>query len=388
MELAVKDAQAAVDALEAASGLVHLLRETVPSGTRDFDAEYLGPVRALAQWVLELPAAPDHHAEPGGLLRYAVQAGYFALRLAEGAVFGGEMAAETRRVVERESRRAAFLAALISPLCMPHRYLVVTSVQGEVWSEFSRPATLADWARERGNRYRIAWRQQPHEPARAVAVWLAGNLIGAHLNGMSDEVAREAMVALAPEERAQGQESALQKVVRQALAKSAETGRKAMRGSYNAPASVTTPSADELRSLAAPPPEPAVPSPKPASHVGEADRIAAANDSPATAVPAQPELVLAGGEVTSPTAALSPALRQLLDALREDIQAKEAVRRRLRWDEGGKWLLVDLNLLGAYGMAPASVASALKRARLAEDGNGRTLRLAQALGRMLVTEGA
>ncbi|MFY9329544.1 MAG: TraI domain-containing protein, partial [Georgfuchsia sp.] len=115
MEFKVEDAAVLVAELEEKTGLIGLLRQVSPS-SGDFDELYVAPITGLADHVQRLPACAEHHGDPGGLLRHAVQSAYFALRLSDGAVFGANLPAEERRVVDRDSRRAAFLAALVSPV--------------------------------------------------------------------------------------------------------------------------------------------------------------------------------------------------------------------------------------------------------------------------------
>lgn len=377
MEFHIRLPAQAVADLEAATGLISHLRSVAPTGGEGFDREFLAPISFFAGWVQDLPASPDHHSDPGGLLRHAVQSGYFALRLADGVVFGGQLPAETRRVVDRESRRAAFLAALASPIALPHRYLTVASPDGEAWSEFSAPSALREWAGERGGRYILSWRRAPSEPIRAVGVWMAGNILATHWGEMSREVVLSAMSAVAPEDTPLGQETPLQKIVRQALVKSAEAMRKMAAARYVAPENLVIPDAQSLDAHLPTPvssmPKAAEAAPEPLPHT-EPERHRSS----------QTELQLPGGAATNPLAALSPMLRELIEAMAEDIRQKESVRRRVNWDETGQWLLVDQNLLGGYTMPAQEVAAALKKAKLAKDGNGRSLRIVESVGRILL----
>lgn len=388
MEFAVREPGRLVEELDERTQLISLLRDIALASEAGFEDEYLAPIRQLASWFLELPASPEHHSDPGGLLRHAVQSGYFALRLAEGAVFGGGLPAERRRVVDRESRRAAFLAALASPVALPHRFLIVSSPDGEVWSEFSSPAPLAQWAGERGGGYRIGWRHAPSPFVRSVAVWLAGNLLAPHWGAMSRDVMLGAMASVAPEDKPQGQETPLQKIVRQALAKSAEAAKRCAATQYVPPESMVVPTKEQLMAQASPPAtqQPAK-APEPAA-APEQEAAPPATGGQRGTEPAQSELRLPGGSPANPLGGLSPTLRELLEALAEDIKHKEAVRRRVSWDETGNWLLVDTNLLGAYGMSANGVASALRKAKVAEDGNGRSLRIVETVGQLLLPRAA
>ncbi len=378
--------------LEAATRLVSLVREAAPAHG-DFEIEYLEPMKRLAAWVLELPLCPEHHAEPGGLVRHAIQAGYFALRLADGVVFGAELGAEARRVVEIQSRRAAFLASLGSTIALPHRHLTVRSADSELWSEFSRPLALSEWAAERGGAYAIAWRAEQAAQARNVAIWLAAEFVAPYMGSFRRDAALAAMAALSPDEAPSGAPGPLERIVRHALQSSAELARKREQARYAAPEQATLPNAQEIaahvpgppargaQQPVAAPPLPQSAEPSPALQPAGASS-ANAQDGPEGL--AQSELHLEGGSVATRLAALPTGVRELLEALAEDIRTKEAVRRRVSWDDAG-WLLLDQALLGGYGMgAPAAVAGLLKRARIAQDGNGRALRIVADIGEWLL----
>ena len=196
-----------------------------------------------------------------------------------------------------------------------------------------------------------------------------------------------AMASVAPEEKPQGQETPLQKIVRQALAKSAEAAKRSAAARYVPPDAPVIPTREELAAQASPPATAQTPKPTESAAQASEEGGAAPDDRPA-GKPAQSELSLPGGSAADPLGALSPALRELLEALGEDIKRKEAVRRRVSWDETGNWLLVDTNLLGAYGMTANGVASALRKAKVAEDGNGRSLRIVEAIGQVLLSKAA
>ena len=88
---------------------------------------------------------------------------------------------------------------------------------------------------------------------------------------------------------------------------------------------------------------------------------------------------------TNPLAGLSPAIRELFEALAEDIRKDDRVRVRVRWDDSRKGLLIDSRLIERYGMTGPGVASALKKVKLAFDsGNSRSLLLATSIGDFLL----
>lgn len=396
MQFSTRQPRELVADLEASSGLVSLVREA-SSAHEVFERDYGAPIEALADWVQALPACREHHCDPGGLLRYALQAGYYALRLADGVVFGAESGAEARRVIEIESRRAAFLAALGSSVVLAHQNLAVCSRDGEVWSEFSRPLALARWVSERGGSYSFNWRDDRTELPRALILWLAGKFVAPFLGGLRRDVAYATMAALCPHSAPQGAPPPLERIVRQALASSVEVAQRTQRARYARPTQVAVPSAAEVAAHV--PEGPAAPiqdsypeakhealrrarPPEPAERQTRPDG-AAPGAQGAKPGPAQSELHLEGG-VSEPLAPLPASMRELLDVLAEDIRTKENVRKRVRWDDSG-WLVIDQNLLGGYGMGPAAgVAATLKKAKLAREGNGRTLHIVARIGELIL----
>ena len=375
MEFKVEAAAILVGELERKTGLVGLLRQVSPS-TGDFDELYMAPIVELSDHVQQLPACPEHHADPGGLLRHAVQSAYFALRLTDGAVFGANLPAEERRVVDRDSRRAAFLAALVSPVVFPHRFLTVCSGEGECWSESAIPASLGQWSRTRGGSYVIGWRQQPAEHVRTLAAWLGGNLLAKYWGGLRQDVVVAAMSAIAPDEKPTGQEGPLQKIVRQALAKSVEMAKRAAAIEYVVP-DANIPSTTQVEA-AIQRPQPPVGTPAPGS-----PPVVNSDVDPKIS-PMQQALELPGGEASEdPLSALTPAIRELFEMMAVDIAQDEKIRARVKWNDKG--LLIDTHLIEKYGMTAAGVVSSLKKVKLASDsGNPRSILLTRNLGLVLL----
>lgn len=386
MEFKAREPSSIVTDLEEKTRLVSLIREAAPPHD-DFESGYRKPMEAFADWAQNLPACTEHHADPGGLARFAVQAGYYAMRLADGVVFGPDLGAEERRIVERQSRHAAFLAALVSAVALPHQYLDVRLADGEVWSEFSAPCGLGPWVRERGGQYVVAWRERAGEVARNVCAWLAGNLLMSYLVNMRRDVALAAMAAVCPSGPPQGAIAPMERIVRQALISSVDVEKQATQARYIPPAEVVLPGPEQLTSHGEEGASDALDAAR--KNTGQEQlQPPAASHTPSersqASPPSQSELQLGDASSRQTVESLPAALKQLVEALAEDVRAKEALRKRVAWDDSG-YLVVDQNLLGAYGMGPpAAVANALKKAHVAQDGNGRALRLVESVGELIL----
>ena len=141
-----------------------------------FETDVLALIRRYAAYVHLLPATADNYfSAPGGLLRLGLEAGFFSLQGTDAHIFSGRSTISTRRLLEPRWRHATFIAGLC---CEMHRvlsHIIVTDVQGEVWSGYLQP--LVDWLAERGvARYFLSWRPQAIE-TRCLGVFALAHVV-------------------------------------------------------------------------------------------------------------------------------------------------------------------------------------------------------------------
>ncbi|MCY3731757.1 MAG: TraI domain-containing protein [Rhodospirillaceae bacterium] len=149
----------------------------------EFNHLILGPIRACADWVQQLPATRDeHHREAGGLVRAAVESASVAMRRADGKLFhrpGQEPAGGVRS--DTAWRYAAVLGALFTTIGDGLGRWRVCSAQGDhAWNPYAMG--LSEWLPALGAQaYRVTATAPGDNVSRAGAgAWLAARCLGAH----------------------------------------------------------------------------------------------------------------------------------------------------------------------------------------------------------------
>ena len=133
----------------------------------------------VAEYVHLLPATRcEYHAEPGGLLRLAIEVATFAFRRGDGQFLAGALVTDARnRERERAWRFAAFLGGLLRPLGRCSTQVQVLSGQGLTWD--AHREGLWDWLQRQGaTAVDLRWRN--HTDARREepsTVWIASRLV-------------------------------------------------------------------------------------------------------------------------------------------------------------------------------------------------------------------
>ncbi|MFN7693448.1 MAG: MobH family relaxase [Burkholderiales bacterium] len=156
----------AKDLLDGNSSILRRLRQVASSSDADFAARYLGPIESLANYILLLPASSHEvFAGPGGLFRYCLEVGYYALQASDERIFTPNASVEVRHELEGRYRYATFLAGLLAEVSTPLASVVVTDAEGATWPKFTTP--LADWLAERRlTRYWVSWQSDRHREQR------------------------------------------------------------------------------------------------------------------------------------------------------------------------------------------------------------------------------
>jgi len=121
------------------------------------EEKVMEPIRHLARMVHLLPASDkDHFRSPGGLFRFCLESGLFAIRYAERRILT-RVTPETRRESESLWMHAAFLTSLYSePLRVISRISVYSDKGGMEWHFGSE--SLVEWLlRNKLQHYQIRW---------------------------------------------------------------------------------------------------------------------------------------------------------------------------------------------------------------------------------------
>lgn len=164
------------EVLAANADIVARIKLCYGADRESFETDVLALIRRYAAYVHLLPATADNYfSAPGGLLRLGLEAGFFSLQGTDAHIFSGRSTISTRRLLEPRWRHATFIAGLC---CEMHRvlsHIIVTDVQGEVWSGYLQP--LIDWLAERGvARYFLSWRPQAIE-TRCLGVFALAHVV-------------------------------------------------------------------------------------------------------------------------------------------------------------------------------------------------------------------
>ena len=343
-----------------------------------FDLGFVSPVRAVADWFADLPLAMDVWREPGGAVRASLETGYYAMRLAEGTVFGAQLSIEKRRGIEQQYRRAAYLAGLCSYLALrDERFSVIKPSTGEVWSgSLIEEGSLTAWLG--GENYEITAKRSPATPDRSITVLHARAILtGAVLDGLESEVRAQLFGAIAPDPQKQGVSSPLERVVRAAVRQAHELESDAIKRSMNA--LVQADLSDEEMAAAV-------------KQKGNATPVPAPVIAPITpAEPAHPELpVVETGDTVSksavvdPFAGLTAVTKQFCECLRKDIAKGESkVLEKVKWNSGV--LEIQKTLFAQkYGMpTPGAIVAELRRKEFTRPSSSDLLVLTKEFGRLL-----
>jgi hypothetical protein len=135
---------------------------------------------AVAEHVHLLPATrAENHAEPGGLLRFALECACSAFRRADGQFLSGVMSTDVRnRERDRVWRYVTFVGALLRPLGRALTDVRVSCNQSRdgVWDSYQEP--LWGWMRRvDATQLQIDWQRNDTAPTQAASIWLAARVL-------------------------------------------------------------------------------------------------------------------------------------------------------------------------------------------------------------------
>ncbi len=319
--------------MEALASRLKFVDDAASISAAQFDLGFVSPLRAIADWFADVPLAIDVWREPGGASRASLETGYYAMRLAEGTVFGALLSIERRRGIEQQYRRAAYLAGLCSYLALrDERISVVKPSTGEVWQgSLIETETLNAWLDSES--YEVTAKHSPVAPDRAITILHARTILtGAVLSGLESDVRAQLFGAIAPDPQKQGVSTPLEKVVRAAVRRAIELETDAIKRAMNAQVQSSLSEDDMVAGAQGRLTGRAMPVVSPVVDV--ADVMAAARSEQAVTATkvSDSSSALASDDLL---AGLTPATRQFCEELRKDIAKGDAkVLEKVKWNSG------------------------------------------------------
>lgn len=236
MDFSLRSSADLLQRIDAETGLLARIRSSSEAKPEVF-ANYWQPlIVSVADYVQECPFEQTCFSEPGGLLRYALMAGYYALQIGNQQFFTGKHGAEKRRVLVPQYRFAVFFSTLAGIPAILHSRMIVRA-GGKTWTPFSAEPALSRWVRaQKASTFSIDWRLSEHKVTSANAVAWAADIVGIGTwQNLAEEVAMLAHDAIYQVDPKTG-ESPVTTCVRQAYRTARDFETRAMTGRYHASA--------------------------------------------------------------------------------------------------------------------------------------------------------
>ena len=228
--------------IDAETGLLTRIRSSSEAKPAVFENYWQPLIASVAEYVQECPFEQICFSEPGGLLRYALMAGYYALQIGNQQFFTAKHGAEKRRILVPQYRYAVFFSTLAGIPATLHARMIVRA-GGRTWTPFSAEPALSRWVRaQNATSFSVEWRLSELKVSPANAVAWAADIVGIGTwQNLAEEVAMLAHDAIYQLDPKTG-ESPVTTCVRQAYRTAREFETRAMTGRYQAsalPESVT-----------------------------------------------------------------------------------------------------------------------------------------------------
>lgn len=242
MDFSLRHRADLLNRVEAETGLLTRIRSSSEANLEVF-ANYWQPlIDSVAEYVQESPFEQACFSEPGGLLRYSLMAGYYALQIGNQQFFTGKHGAEKRRVLVPQYRYAVFFSTLAGVPAILHARMIVRAA-GKTWTPFAAEPALSRWVRaQNSSTFSIEWRLSELKVSPANAVAWAADIVGIGTwQNLAEEVAMLAHDAIYQVDPKTG-ESPVTTCVRQAYRTARDFETRAMTGRYQTttlPESVT-----------------------------------------------------------------------------------------------------------------------------------------------------
>jgi len=373
MDFSLRSSADLLKRIDAETGLLTRIRSSSEAKPEVFASYWQPLIASVADYVQECPFEQVCFSEPGGLLRYALMAGYYALQIGNQQFFTGKHGAEKRRLLVPQYRFAVFFSTLAGIPATMHARMIVRA-GGNAWSPFAAQPSLSDWVRAQNARnFSVEWRLSELKVSPANAVAWAADIVGIGTwQNLAEEVAMLAHDAIYQVDPKTG-ESPVTTCVRQAYRTAREFETRAMTGRYQAstlPESVTpeaiqkfgeglgaaagsTPATGQTQQSDASPGEtqststlPAAPSDVPAT-----DASASAGEQPAS-----PET-----KTVPPAPAYPDIVLDLFKAIRH-VEDYEQIKKLCNEVDDG--IVVPMTIFAKHGLPVAGVLKILEENKL------------------------
>ncbi|VVE14282.1 TraI domain-containing protein [Pandoraea cepalis] len=232
MDFSLRPPSHLLQRVEAETGLLSRIRSSSEATPEVFSNYWQPLITAVADYVQECPLEQICFSEPGGLLRYALMAGYYALQIGNQQFFTGTHGAEKRRLLVPQYRFAVFFSTLAGIPATMHARVIIRS-ENRTWTPFHSKPALSDWVRaQNSNKFSIEWRLSELKVSPANAVAWAADIVGIGTwQNLAEEVAMLAHDAIYQVDPKTG-ESTVTTCVRQAYRAARDFETRAMTGRY------------------------------------------------------------------------------------------------------------------------------------------------------------
>lgn len=242
MDFSLRSPADLLNKIDADTGLLTRIRSSSEAKPEVFESYWQPLIDAVAEYVQECPFEQICFSEPGGLLRYALMAGYYALQIGNQQFFTGKHGAEKRRILVPQYRYAVFFSTMAGIPATLHARMIVTA-GSKTWTPFAAEPALSRWVRQQNAKsFNIEWRLSELKISPANAVAWAADIVGIGTwQNLAEEVAMLAHDAIYQVDPKTG-ESPVTTCVRQAYRTAREFETRAMTGRYQTsalPESVT-----------------------------------------------------------------------------------------------------------------------------------------------------
>ena len=379
------------------------------SGGRALPEKYAAPLRALENWLVNLPAAQSYYAEEGGAVAYALVTATNAARIASSSIFAPTAPNEQRALLQPQYEYAAFLAGLSCVLAFPPREVRINAVGKPAWNSLLGP--LRSYVAV-GDSYSVTWLQRASTsrvPSTSHGAWVGAvaMLTFAQQYLTDQDVAREFVSAIMPDAQPTAGEPLLVQIVRRACLKSVADYKTALAESTVLPARAParTDDSNDVLIVAVSPPQsvnsnhnaPPTQAPKTAALSDLQNTIASvrlngqsAMSTPPTAKTVQksesavPDERVVGNDLM---ANFSPWAREFFQSLRDDVAARDPVIRKMRVDDAGKGFILQRQMITHRGLDDNKVSDYLHSHGLLVQKLATSLIVDHRMGAFITTDG-
>ncbi|WP_426078232.1 MobH family relaxase [Janthinobacterium sp. PSPC3-1] len=130
--------------LESHQDLIQRIKLSYGCDQETFQRELLPLIQRYIEFVLDLPATPNHFfCQAGGMVALGLRTAFYALQATDDQIFEGRASITKRRHLELRWRKATFIAGLCAELHRTLSHIHVSDVQNHAWQPYLMP--LGKW---------------------------------------------------------------------------------------------------------------------------------------------------------------------------------------------------------------------------------------------------